>query len=165
LLEFFERSGIRPTLLIFAADDPTAKESASKTVRFFGDAADYLLVENPAKYKSDEFMRTPLIKWLAERETPKLRVPAVTAITMNAWEALERKLNRYLPLDEACHQTGLHELCRHELGFLRDRFLVQFEDFADRVLPDPELIKNKVARLIESKPDVEDALNDPFLVS
>jgi len=165
LLEFFERSGIRPTLLVFAADDPTAKESASKTVRFFGDAADYLLVENPAKYKSDEFMRTPLIKWLAERETPKLRVPAVTAITINAWEALERKLNRYMPLDEACHQTGLHELCRHELGFLRDRFLVQFEDFANRVLPDPELIKNKVARLTERKMDVEDELNDPFLVS
>jgi hypothetical protein len=165
LLEFFERSGIRPTLLIFAADDPTAKESASKTVRFFGDAADYLLVENPAKYKSEEFMRTPLISWLAERETAKLRVPAVTAITINAWEALERKLNRYLPLDEACHQTGLHELCRHELGFLRDRFLVQFEDLADRVLPNPALIKNKVARITERKADVQDALNDPFLVA
>ena len=162
LLEFFERSGIRPTLLIFAADDPTAKESASKTVRFFGDAVDYLLVENPAKYKSDEFMRTPLIKWLAERETPKLRVPAVTAITINAWEALERKLNRYLPLDEACRQNGLHD--RHELGFLRDRFLAQFEDLADRVVPDRALVKNKVARLTERKADVQNALNDPFLV-
>jgi len=78
---------------------------------------------------------------------------------------LERKLNRYLPLDEACHQTGLHELCRHELGFLRDRFLVQFEDLADRLLPNPALIKNKVARLTERKADVQDALNDPFLVA
>ena len=42
---------------------------------------------------------------------------------------------------------------------------MQFEDFANRVLPDPELIKNKVARLTERKTDVEDALNDPFLVS
>ena len=75
------------------------------------------------------------------------------------------KLNRYLPLDEACRQDGLHELCRHELGFLRDRFLAQFEDLADRVLPDPALIKNKVARLTERKTDVEDALNEPFLVS
>jgi hypothetical protein len=33
LVEFFEQSGIRPTLLVFAADDPTAKESAAKTVR------------------------------------------------------------------------------------------------------------------------------------
>jgi hypothetical protein len=44
LQEFFEQSGIRPTLLVFAADDPTAKESAAKTIRFFGDDADYLLV-------------------------------------------------------------------------------------------------------------------------
>ena len=42
---------------------------------------------------------------------------------------------------------------------------MQFEDLADRVLPDPALIKNKVARLTERKTDVEDALNDPFLVS
>ena len=33
LLEFFEHSKVRPTLLVFAADDPTAKESASNTVR------------------------------------------------------------------------------------------------------------------------------------
>jgi hypothetical protein len=52
LLEFFGAAGIRPTLLMFAADDPTAKESASNTIRFFGDAADYLLVENPAKTKA-----------------------------------------------------------------------------------------------------------------
>jgi hypothetical protein len=48
LVEFFEQSGIRPTLLVFAADDPTAKESAAKTVRFFGDDVDYLLVERLA---------------------------------------------------------------------------------------------------------------------
>ena len=149
LLEFFGAAGIRPTLLIFAADDPTAKESASDTIRFFGPAADYLLVENPAKYKSDEFRRTALSAWLTERKIPTLRIPGVTAITMNAWEALERKSRRYLPLEEACHHKSLHELSRHELGFLRDRFLLQFEDFARHVLPDAAVIKNKVARLSE----------------
>jgi hypothetical protein len=87
LVEFFKQSGIRPTLLLFAADDPTAKESAAKTVRFFGDDVDYLLVENPAKFKSDEFKRTALSAWLAQRSTPTLRIPAITALTMNAWDA------------------------------------------------------------------------------
>jgi len=36
---------------------------------------------------------------------------------------------------------------------------------ADRVLPDPALIKNKVARLAERKTEIRDALNDPFLVA
>ena len=163
LLEFFGAAGIRPTLLIFAADDPTAKESASDTIRFFGDDADYLLVENSAKYKSDEFRRTALSTWLAERKTPALRIPGVTAITMNAWESLERKSRRYLPLEEACHHKSLHELSRHELGFLRDRFLLQFEDFARHVLPDAALIKNKVARLNGPRTETHDALSDPLL--
>ena len=60
LVEFFEQSRVRPTLLIFAADDPTAKETAANTLRFFQDSADYLLVENPARFKSDEFRRTTL---------------------------------------------------------------------------------------------------------
>jgi hypothetical protein len=165
LVEFFKQSGIRPTLLLFAADDPTAKESAAKTVRFFDDDVDYLLVENPAKFKSDEFKRTALSAWLAERSTPTLRIPAITALTMNAWEALERKLKRYLPLSEACQQKELHELSRYELGFLRDRFLVQFEDYASQILPDINLVKNKVARLVGARTETQDPLSDPFLLT
>jgi hypothetical protein len=156
LLEFFEQSGVRPTLLIFAADDPTAKESAANTIRFFGEGSDYLLVENPAKFKSDEFKKTALSVWLEERSTLTLRIPTITALTMNAWEALERKLKRYLPLEEARQQKELHELSRHELGFLRDRFLVQFEDFASHVLPDKNLVKNKVARSIGPRTETLD---------
>lgn len=165
LVEFFEQSGIRPTLLVFAADDPTAKESAAKTIRFFDDAADYLLVENPAKFKSDEFKKTALCAWLGERSTPTLRIPAITALTMNAWENLERKLKRYLPLEEASQHQELHELSRYELGFLRDRFLVQFEGFAGQVLPDINLVKKKIARSIEPRTETQDPLSDPFLLT
>jgi hypothetical protein len=112
LLEFFEHSNVRPTLLVFAADDPTAKESASNTVRLFGDKADYLLIENPARFKSTEFSRTALGSWLRERSTPTLHIPTVTAVTMNAWEALEDKIKRYLSPNEVCRQTELHELSR-----------------------------------------------------
>ena len=53
-------SGIRPTLLIFTADDSIAKDSAADTIEFFGDAADYLLIDNSARFKSDSFKATPL---------------------------------------------------------------------------------------------------------
>jgi hypothetical protein len=165
LLEFFEQSGVRPTLLIFAADDPTAKESAANTIRFFGDGADYLLIENPAKFKSDEFKKTTLNAWLAERSTPTFQIPAITALTMNAWEALERKLNRYLSLEEARQQKELHELSRHELAFLRDRFLTQFEDVAGHLLPDIKLIKKTVARPIGLNTEAANPLTDPFLLN
>ena len=142
-----------------------AQGARTKTIRFFGEDVDYLLVENPAKFKSDEFKKTALSAWLAERSTPTLRIPAITALTMNAWEALERKLKRYLPLEEACQQKELHELSRYELGFMRDRFLVQFEDYASQVLPDINLVKNKVARLIGAQTETQDPLSDPFLLT
>ncbi len=165
LLEFFEGLGIRPTLLILAADDSTAKESAASTVRFFQDNADYLLIENPARFKSEEFKKTALNKWFTERSTPTLRIPAVTSLTINSWEALERKLKRYLSLDEARQEKQLHELCRHELGFLRDRFLSQFEDYAAQVLPDINLIRNKIARAPQLAIESQDPLSDPFLIT
>lgn len=84
---------------------------------------------------------------------------------MNAWETLERKLKRYLPLAEACQQKELQELSRYELGFLRDRYLVQFEDYASQVLPDINLIKNKVARLGGPRTETQDPLSDPFLLT
>ncbi|MGA8656623.1 MAG: hypothetical protein WB586_10795 [Chthoniobacterales bacterium] len=81
---------------------------------------------------------------------------------MNAWEALERKLKRYLPLEEVRQQKELYELSRHELGFLRDRFLAQFEDFASHVLPDVNLVKNKVARPTGLRTETHDPLSDPL---
>ena len=165
LLEFFEQSNVRPTLLVFAADDPTAKESASTTVRFFGDSADYVLIENPARYKSTEFSRTALGNWLKERNTPTLSIPTVTAVTMNGWEALEDKMKRYLSLDEVCWLKELHELSRFELQFLRNRFLVQFEDLAGYLLPDTSLIKNKVSRPRENTQQKIDRFNDPLLAT
>ena len=94
-----------------------------------------------------------------------LRIPTVTAVTMNAWEALEDKLKRYLSLDEVCRQKDLHELSRYELQFLRNRFLVQFEDFAGHLLPDTSLIKNRVARCREISQQKIDRFIDPLLAT
>jgi hypothetical protein len=59
-LKSFGHPGIRPTLLIFTEDDSTAKDSALETLEFFGDAADYLLIEYSVRFKSDSFKATPL---------------------------------------------------------------------------------------------------------
>jgi hypothetical protein len=163
LIEFFQRIKVRPTLLIFAADDPTAQESAAGTIEFFEDAADYLLIENPAKFKSNEFAQIAINAWLQERSTPVIRIPAVTAATMNAWQNLERQLERFIPLDEARESDGLHDLSRMELDYFRNRFLVQCEDWADWILPDSNLIKNKVVRTSKRKFSRVNPLTNPLL--
>jgi hypothetical protein len=48
-------------------------------------------------------------------------------------------------------------------GALGQQLQDQFEDFASQVLPDIELVKNKVVRPIASRTEAQDPLSDPFL--
>jgi hypothetical protein len=164
LMDFLESKSIRPTFLIFASDDDTAMESAGKATRHFGDRANYLLVENTAKSPSVNFRKTPLYRWFLDRNTPILEVPHVTPSTMDAWSAAERKTGKYIPLDEARTHEAIDGLSQRELAYLRHRFLVQCEDFADWLLPNSSLIKNKVVRpaAAVAAPEVE-FLTDPLL--
>jgi hypothetical protein len=146
LLEILDKKQIRPTILTFAANDTTAKASASETIRAFGDRADYLLIENPARFKSDGFHATKLGKWFADRGTPTVVIPEVLESTIAAWENLERKLKRYLPLAEACDHPELNEFQQAELQFMRDRMSAQFEEHAGRLLPDVSLIQNRTVK-------------------
>ena len=68
MVEIFGRRGIRPTLLIFAADDPTAMASASQTIGFFDSAADYILIENPARFSSVDFQCAQIGQLVLGRE-------------------------------------------------------------------------------------------------
>jgi len=49
-----------------------------------------------------------------------------------------------------------------ELDYVRNRFLVQCEDYADRILPDTSLIKTKVFRMKEVGKVAVSYLDDPF---
>jgi hypothetical protein len=140
MLKSFRTSGIRPTLLIFTADDSTAKDSALETLEFFGDAADYLLIENSARFKSDSYDE------FIARNSPTLVVPRISAGTLNAWEAAQHRLGEYLSLDKICKADGLNVTSVLELSGVRDRFLVGCEDCASHIIPDLALIKNKVQR-------------------
>lgn len=163
LVEIFGRRGIRPTLLIFAADDSTAMASASKTIGFFDSAADYILIENPARFSSVDFRKTRLAKWFEERHAPTIVIPPVLDSTMRAWVALERKLKRYLPLDEACNHPELSDIKQGELQFLRDRFCAQCEEHAERLLPEVSLIKTRMPKgeLVGARREIN-PLEDPL---
>ena len=165
LIDFLKKKRIRPTLIIFAADDPAVQLSASDVVKFFREAADYVLVENPARFESEGFRRTKLAKYLVnECHAPTISMPAIAAPTVAAWEALERKAKVYLPVDEICAQEGLHDLSRHELARFRDKMHAQFEQNARWLLPDLSLVKNKVPALapLKIRPK-SDRLTDSWL--
>jgi len=164
MLKSFKMSDIKPTLLIFTADDSTAKDSAIDTIDFFADDADYILVENSARFRSDLFRTTPLYEWFTQRSTPTVTIPRISAGTLNVWEAKQHELGRFLSLDEMCKLPGLHHVTQLELAGIRYRCLVQFEECAARIVPDPALIKNKVPRVGPATKRNVTRLGNPLLV-
>jgi len=67
-------------------------------------------------------------------------------VSLNAWDAMERKQQRYLSLDEVTKQPGLSFIPQFELASIRNSFLTQFEELANRIVVDVSLVKNKVTR-------------------
>src|SRR5258707_15601835 len=128
----------------------------SKTIGVFDSAADYILIENPARFSRVDFRKTRLGKWFQERHAPTLVIPPVLDSTMRAWVTLERKLKRYLPLDEACIHPELSDIKQGELQFLRDRLRAQCAQHAERLLPQASLIKTRMpnGELVAAHPEI-----------
>lgn len=169
VLDGFEQLGIRPTIPIFASNDEKAAASAAVSVRdHFQDRADYFLIKIPARYDSDKFERTPFHKWLVERGTPVIRVPSITTQTISSWGALEKSEGKRFSLDDLCEPEfqGIDWTVKSDLQRLRNEFLASFEEHAvPRLVPDPSMIKKKVARLrpLRAVSVADGALNDSWL--
>src|SRR5271157_4126024 len=93
---------------------------------------------------------------------PVCQDPHRVGLVVEPWHSLERKEGKYLSFDDARTHPGIHELSRMELDYVRNRFLVQCEDYADRILPDTSLIKTKVSRMKDVEKVAVSYLDDPF---
>ena len=55
VLDALEERETRMTVLMFGSDDPTAMTSMAKTYLALGERVDYVLVKNPARFRSAKF--------------------------------------------------------------------------------------------------------------
>ena len=149
VLDALDQRGTRMTILMFAADDPTATASMAKTYRVLGDRVDYLLVKNPARFRSQIFDESPLAEVFRKNEVPVLELPAVTTTTLQQIAAASAQRKKHLTFSEAAKLPGLHQMCRFEIEHFLNRVFVQCEDAAEVLVPDPDLIKNHVTRLAD----------------
>ena len=81
VLDALDARETRLTVLMFAADDPTATASMAKTYRALGDRVDYFLVKNPARLRSHAFDESALAGLFRKNKVPVLELPALTATT------------------------------------------------------------------------------------
>lgn len=150
VLKALEEKAIRPTIVIFASEERPAMLSAAKILRECGDAADYLVVKNPARFKSVNFERSKLAEEL--KGAPMIEIPTITDWTIKEVDRVSKEQREALTFGRAMQLVS--GTCKFELEYWRNRMLVQCEDAAAVLVPDLGLIKNKVNR-VENQPKSE----------
>jgi hypothetical protein len=79
----FVAKNTRPTVFIFASDERAAMVSAHQIISSFDSHADYVIVENPARFTSGVFYRSKL-PWLLEKfNAPTIQIPRITPTTID----------------------------------------------------------------------------------
>ena len=149
VVDALDERGTRMTVLMFAADDPTAMASMAKTYRALGNRVDYLLVKNPARFRSRIFDESPLAELFRKNNVPILELPAITATTLQQIGAASAARKKHLTFSEALKVETLHQMCRFEIEHFLNRIFVQCEEAAGILLPDVDLIENRVVRLVD----------------
>jgi hypothetical protein len=149
VLDALDARDTRVTVLMFGADDPTATASMAKTYRALGNRVDYLLIKNPARFRSQAFEESALAELFRKNNVPILELPAITTTTLQKIAAASAERKKHLTYAEAVKVPNLHQMCRFEIEHFLNRVFTQCEDAARVLVPDPVLIKNKVTRIVD----------------
>ncbi len=146
LTGFRERS-IRMTILLFASPDPTAEASFRAVFTALRGQADFILVQNDARFSSARFAGSRAAQTLAELGAPTLTLPALSSFTLREVAQAEGKLRRRLSLAEARQHVGTDS--RLDLDYFINRVWAQWEDQAALIVPDAQLIAHRLERVAE----------------
>ncbi len=153
--------GVKTTVLLFPADDRTAQQSMAQVVAALGSQVDYLLIKNPARFTTASFDGSKMQGRLSDMGAKELRLPVLTAPTLDAVRQYAASQKRNVPLADAA--PHLPSLCRIELESWINtvRAQVQEDDLASLLVPDAGLLKKRVTPVV---PVATHAVNefDPF---
>jgi len=147
VLEALDERETRMTILMFAADDPTATASMAKTYRALGNRVDYVLVKNPARFRSNAFDETAMADLFKRQHVPLIELPTITDTTLEEIKTASAESKRHLTFVDAAKTLSIPFICRKEIEHFLNRVFVQCEDAAGILVPDPALIQNKVLRV------------------
>jgi hypothetical protein len=148
-LELFAAKNTRLTVFIFASDERAAMVSAHQIISSFDSSADYVIVENPARFTSGVFFHSKLPELLERFNAPTIQIPRITQTTIAVLDDASKQLKKAVTFREA--EPALEIGSRFELENWRNRLFAQFEDIADLLLQSPDQIRKKIERPKQKK--------------
>lgn len=152
LLDVLQNKGFKATIPLFISDDEDATRSATDLFEYFSKDADFIMLDNPKVFKSDEFRRTGLYKALIQRGAPLITIPEMHTYTKTFWMELEDKEGQHLSISRVIAHKDCDPVALFELSGIKDIVFTQLEDSAALLLPDASLIKEKVVRVTDISP-------------
>jgi hypothetical protein len=164
LLDVFESKGFRPTIPIFMSDDGDAMTSAGNLYEYFEAAGDFVMIDNPKVFTSEEFRRTGLYKALVARQVPTIIIPEVHTFSKNWWMSSEDRAGHNLSISDVISEKDCEPSVRIELSGIKDLVFRQLEDHARFWLPDVSLIKEKVIRVSAERTERSSRFKNPLFV-
>jgi hypothetical protein len=106
--------------------------------------ADYVIVENPARFTFGVFFHSKLPDLLERFNAPTIQISRITQTTIAILDDASKQLKKALTFREA--EPVLEIGSRFELEHWRNRLFAQFEDIADLLLQSPDQIQRKIER-------------------
>jgi hypothetical protein len=137
LLESLAAQGIRFTFLLFPSEDTESMNNLLDLFYFAGDRVDYIIVNNPAKVRTNLFRKSNIEAELKRFGAKELTLPVVTSITLLAIKRAEAKAGHKLSFAEAA-TTGtphLELMLAGELQWAMQQMFRQYDQVADSLVP------------------------------
>jgi hypothetical protein len=87
-----------------------------------------------------------LAELFQRNRVPIIELPTITNTTIQEMAIASAEKKKYLTYAEASKTLSIPNICRNDIEHFLNRILVQCEDAAPVLVPDPAIIKNKVLR-------------------
>lgn len=143
-LQTLAERGVRLTIPLFASSERAGMLSAHRIITELGADADYLIITNPARFKSDIFTNSKIPAMVPG--AGRVHLGAITAYTMGHLDEAGKAARRPLTFEEALPLLNNTSASRHELRTWLNAVFCQFEDNAELLIPDVSLIQHRVLR-------------------
>ena len=137
VLNTLAEAGVRFTFLLFPSEDTESMNNLMDLFEFAGDRVDYVIVQNPARVRTNLFTGSGLEAELLRFGARIVTLPSVAPVSLLAIKRAEQKLRRKLSFAEVARPESGHleRMLAGEMQWALQKMFPQYIEAAPLLLP------------------------------